>query len=149
MLKLGMALDGLLCDTEIARKRWEVHLGYDFQEDESFWAMIPAYSDAKNSLQLAYKKFEVFVLSERHKNCALVTRAWIKNNCGILLDKDHLVMQTLKRYDCRLLGIDAFIDSNADALENLKIETVRPVRTYHVDRARANGLLSVVEEIDG
>lgn len=41
--------------------------------------------------------------------------------------------------------VDAYIDSSQEALDNLKIETVVPVDTYHVDREAGDSLPAVIE----
>jgi hypothetical protein len=146
-LKLGLALDGLLTDTDALSKKWAIRLGKDYQDD-AFWASLEPYSDAGKALSVAVNHHDTYVFAERPKTSSLVTRAWIKNHLGVLLDRDHLVMQAIKRYDCRLLGIDVFIDSNPVALENLKVETVHPITTYHVDRTRGDSLLRVIEGLN-
>lgn len=146
-MKIGLALDGLLADTQKARDQWVARLGFEFEEDESFWGSLEPYRDIEQAMRLACSHLDVYVFAERPKTYSLVTRVWIRNHTGINLDKDHLVVPAIKRYDCRLLEIDAFVDSDPAAIENLKIETVRPVRTYYVDRARGESLVPTIEEI--
>jgi 5'(3')-deoxyribonucleotidase len=147
-MKVGVALDGLLCDTAQLDAEWSARLGPDFIRDETFWGALVPYADAGRGLRTLTVNHQVYVFAERPKAYSLVTRAWIRNNFNVLLGPENLVMQALKRYDCRLLGIDAFIDSNVRDLENLSVETVRPVRPYHVDRTRGQSLLTVIESLD-
>lgn len=148
-MKLGLSLDGLLCDTESLKTEWLHRLGDDrFLRDDAFWAALKPYEDiaAAVALMLSYR-WDLYVFAERPFSVFWPTRAWLKNNAGLVLNKDRLIMPTIKRYDCRLLGIPHFIDSDRAVIENLKIETVAPVATYHVDRQQGGTLLQTVKEI--
>lgn len=148
-MKIGIALDGPLCDTEALKQEWlRVQGDSTFLSDTAFYGALRAYDDAGNALRALAVNHDLYVLTERPKAVFLTTRAWIRNNIGLTLDKDRLIMQALKRYDCRLNGIEVFIDSDQNALENLKVETVQPIRGYLVDRERNASLMDVVREID-
>ncbi len=148
MLKVGIALDGLLCDTETLKNEWfRVEGDLKFLSDTSFYGALKPYNDVCSAIKLL-QHADLYVLAERPKAVFLTTRAWIRNNLGLILNKERLIMQALKRYDCRLHGIDVFIDSDPAALENLKIETVHPIQGYLVDRSKGTSLLDVVREIN-
>lgn len=147
-MKLGVALDGLLTDTGTQYEKWATHLGDNFLQDETFWGALEPHGDVGPALSKAVKHYDVYVFAERPKAYSLPTRLWLKKHTGVLFDGAHLVMQAIKRYDCRLLGIDVFIDSNPAAIENLKVETVVPTRGYLVDRKRGDSLLRVIEELN-
>lgn len=147
-MKIAVALDGLLCDTEALKAEWLRRLGDDnFLTDMSFWAALKPYNDVAPSLRFLYGNHDLYVFAERPKSVFMPTRAWLRNNCNLVLNKDRLIMPAIKRYDCRLLGITHFIDSDPQAIENLKIETVVPITTYYVDRKRGGSLFQTVEEI--
>lgn len=123
---------------------------YKFLSDTAFWAALRPYDDV-TVLGKAVNHCELYVFAERPKAAFLPTRAWLRNNAGVELNKDRIIMQALKRYDCRVLGIDAFIDTNLGDLENLKIETIHPIRTYLLDREREtlSDLVKRVEHDEG
>lgn len=147
-MKLGLALDGLLCDTQSLKQEWIARTGDEkFLKEEPFWAALKPYSDVREAIGLLDEKYELYVFAERPKSVFLPTRAWLRRNTGIVLNKDRLIMQAIKRYDSRLLGVSKFIDSDPAAIENLKIETVFPVATYHVDRSGGASLLNVARRI--
>jgi hypothetical protein len=91
--------------------------------------------------------WDLYVFAERSKALFLPTRAWLRNHAGIQLNKDRLICPAIKRYDCRTLGINRFIDSDPAVIENLKIETVSPIATYYVDRASGSSLVNVAKGI--
>ena len=147
-MKIGLSLDGLLCDTESLKTEWLRRLGDDsFIRDAGFWAALKPYTDAGPSVKLLSVNHQVYVFAERPKSMFMPTRAWMKNNVGLVLNKDRLIMPAIPRYDCRLLGISHYIDSDPAVIENLKIETVAPITTYYVDRQQGGSLLQTVEEI--
>jgi hypothetical protein len=148
-MKLGVALDGLLCDTEPLRDEWLRRLGDEkFLTDHAFWAALKPYSDLHPFFsEIRALGFDIYVFAERSKGVFLPTRAWLRNNAGLNLNKDRLILPAIKRYDCRLLGIDAFIDSDPAVIDNLKIETVAPVRGYCVDRSQGASLLDVLGDM--
>jgi hypothetical protein len=147
-MKIAVALDGLLCDTETLKQEWYRREGdWKFLSDMAFWGALKPYDDVRN-LELIARQNSLYVFAERPKAVFMPTRAWVRNNCGVQLNKDRLIMQAIKRYDCRILGIDVFVDSDPVALENLKVETVRPIRGYLCDRAGGQSLKDVLKEID-
>lgn len=132
-MKLALALDDLLCDTASLDLEWATKLESNYKKDESFWAALQPYKDV-STLQKLDETIEVYVLANRPKSFFLVTKAWLRNKCGLSLDKEHIVMQAIKRYDCRILGIDALIDSDRHTLEMLSFEQVHPIEPYYVQR---------------
>lgn len=150
MFKVAFPVDGLLCDTESLKQEWASRLGdLKFLTDAAFWAALKPYGDVRQFGEyITEKGWDIYVFAERKKDLLLPTRAWLRNHAGLDMDVKRLVVPCLKRYDCRLLGIDVFIDSDIDAIENLKIETVHPIRTYHVDRANGGSLLDTARRIN-
>lgn len=146
-MKVAITLDGLLTDTEALRLEWLRLQGDEkFLRDAAFWAALKPYSDVKEAIK-ALDGTELYVFAVRPKTLFLPTRAWLRNNCGIELQKDHLICPALKRYDARMLGIDAYIDSDPAAIENLKIETVHHISPYLCDRGAGASLVETVERV--
>lgn len=148
-MKIALALDGLLTDTEQLKKEWFAMLGdYRFLNDASFYAALKPYDDVRAFGDwLLQHKPNVYIFAERQKSMMLPTNGWLRRNMGWSMPKGQLVMQAIKRYDCRLMGIDVFIDSDPATIENLNIETIRPVRNYLVDRQRGETLYKIIEEL--
>lgn len=148
-MKIAIALDGPLGDLEGLKTEWFNRLGDEgYLKDNSFWVALKPYDDIAESMDLIKSyDWDLYVFAERPKGVFLPTRAWLRNNAGVELNKDRLIMQAIKRYDCRLLGIDIFVDSDMAAIENLKIETVSPVAAYHIDREGNDSLHSLIKEI--
>lgn len=147
-MRIGITLDGVLCDTEALKAEWfRLQGDYTFLKDAAFWVALKPYDDAKEAIK-ALGMHELYVFAERPKSLFLPTRAWLRNNCGLELNKDRLLVPALKRYDCRMLGIDAYIDSDPAVIENLKIETVTPIMPYLCDRGAGASLIETVEEIN-
>jgi hypothetical protein len=148
-MKLGIALDGLLCNKEELEREWSKRLGDTrFLEDAAFWAALTPYSDVRDAIELLKPGIDLYVMAERPKSLFLPTRAWVRKSTGLVLNKDRLIMQALKRYDCRVNGIKHFADSDPRVIENMKVEQVVPITTYHVDRAGGESLLGVVEMVN-
>lgn len=146
-MKLGIALDGALCDKQTLFEEWHHRLGDDrFLQDAAFWAALQPYEDIKLLADIA-SEFDLYVFAERPKSLFLPTRAWIRKNSGVVLNKDRLIMQALKRYDCRMLGITKFIDGSSEAIENLKTEQVAPIDGYLIDREAGETLADVMDRI--
>lgn len=148
-MKIAFPIDGLLCDTDGLSSEWARRLGDDFKRDESFWAGVKPFEDSFELINNAVQnKWDFYVFACRPKAFVLPTRAWLRNTYGLNIEKDRLVMDAIKRYDCRLREIQIFIDSDLKAIENLAIETVVPIRTYHVDRSMPSALLTIIEELN-
>lgn len=146
-MKIALSLDGVLCDTAALREEWlRVEGDLKFLSDTAFWGTLRPYEDVTEAIA-ALSGHELYVFAERPKAVFLTTRTWIKNHFGLKLGKDRLVMQALNRYDCRIREIGLFIGSNPDVLENLKIETVCPIKGYLVDR-EGKTLIDVAKEIN-
>lgn len=145
-MKVGITLDNVLCDTEALKQEWFRLTGdMTFLNDAAFWVALKPYDDVRDAIKLA-GEFDLYVFAERPKSLFLPTRAWLRNNCGVQLNKDRLLVPALKRYDCRMNGIDAYIDTDPAAIENLKIETVHPIATYLCDRTQES-LVETVRKI--
>lgn len=146
-MKLALTLDGLLTNTEALRQEWlRINGDEKFLNDAAFWAALKPYDDVKEALKLL-DGTDLYVFVVRPKTLFLPTRAWLRNNCGVELNKDRLIVPALKRYDARMLGIDAYIDSDPSVIENLKIETVYPVVPYLCDRGAGASLVETVEQV--
>ena len=148
-MRIAFPIDGLLCDTASLKKEWLRQLGEEKQLDASFWAALKPYEDSIELISNAVQNnWDFYVFAERPKSLFLPTRAWLRNNFGLNLSKDTLIMPALKRYDCRLLGVDVFIDSDLKTIENLAIETVHPIHGYYVDRTEEGALQKVIDRIN-
>ena len=137
-MKLAIALDDVLCETTPILQEWERREGNrKFLTDTGFWGGLHPYDDVQEfGKYVKLERIDLYVFAARPKSVMLTTRTWIKNTTGIVLDRDHLVIQALKRYDCRLRQIQHFIDTNPDHLENLEMETVFPIKGYFLDRGQ-------------
>jgi hypothetical protein len=52
-MNIGIALDGLLCDTDALRQEWLSRLGDEkFERDSAFWAALKPYEDVRESIAL-------------------------------------------------------------------------------------------------
>ena len=149
-MRIGLALDGVLCDTKALEAEWSRVLGEEkFLIDAAFWGALKPYEDVGEfGAFVRAKRWDLYVFAERPKAVLLATRAWIRNNLDLILDKDHLILPALKRYDCRIRGITTFIESDPAAIENLKVETVCPIAIYHVDRSNGGSLMDIAREIE-
>lgn len=137
---IGLGLDGLLCNTELAKQEWgRKDPSFVFLGDNPFWASLTPYEDVHDFIERV-AEHEVWILTERPLKFRGVTRGWLKRKCGIEVPVDHIICNTIKRYDCRLNGIEVLIDSDAEAIQNLERETVRPVVGYHVNRQAGESL---------
>jgi hypothetical protein len=143
-VRIGFALDGLLCDTQSLAVEWERRVGdKSYLKDESFWAALPAYDDVDSvGAYLAKSDIEVYVLVERPKAFLLQTRTWLRKNF-MDVPKERLIMPAIKRYDCRLHDINVFFDSDGEEIRRFDLEKVVRVQAIHVDRA-SQTLLEVV-----
>lgn len=147
-MRLAFPIDGLLCDTDSLRQDWERRLNGDtFLSDEAFWGALTPYDDVPEFVRWLRGK-DFIVMCERPKTVLSVTRGWLRSKCGLTLTKEQLIIPALKRYDCRVNGVEVFIDSSKEALENLKTETVCPVVPYLVDRTGTQGYGSLRELVE-
>jgi hypothetical protein len=147
-LRVAITVDNLLCDTDSLKEDWIHFNGGEtkFLTAEPFWGALKPYEDVGLLTRWAQtRNHDLYVLAERPKALFMVTRAWLRNKCGLVVDKDHLIMQTIPRYDCRVNEIDLLISASPSMIENLKIETVRPVSGYLVDRASGDGFSRLLE----
>ena len=148
-MKIAFPIDGLLSNTDSLNDEWGRRLGSDFKKDESFWAGVKPYEDSFELIQNAVQEgWDFYVFACRPKAFVLPTRAWLRNNYGLNIEKERLVMDAIKRYDCRLRGIQVFIDSDLKLVENLAIETVIPIQTYYVDRSKPGAMLETIRKIN-
>lgn len=148
MEKVAIALDGLLCDTDALKEEWLCLMQDEkFLNDAPFWAALKPYDDVRDAIQLLSKFADIYVMCERPKGLFLPTRAWLRKNADLRLNKDRLIVPAIKRYDCRILGISHFVDSDPAVIENLKVETVFPITTYLCDRSQGESLVNVVEKV--
>jgi hypothetical protein len=149
-MRIAFPIDGLLTDSQSLKAEWERQLGDEkFQIDAAFWAACKPCEDSHELINSAVQNgWDLYVFACRPKALFLPTRAWLRNHYGLELPKERIIMQALKRYDCRLLGIDIFIDSDLEAIENLKIETVCPIRAYHVDRASDGAMNQTIRRVN-
>lgn len=147
---IAFPIDGLLCDTAGLQTEWLRVMGDNkYLSDAAFWAALKPLEDASEFMDYIRKQgWEFTVFAERPKSLFLPTRAWMRNNFGVSLNKDRLVCPAIKRYDCRLMGVDVFIDSDERAIENLKVETVHPITAYYVDRTKEGALMEVARKIN-
>lgn len=146
--RIGLALDGLLTDTEEAKQEWgRKDPTFVFLGDNPFWASLKPYEDVPNFIE-RLSGHEVWILTERPVKFRGVTRGWLRRKCGLEVPVNRIICNTIKRYDCRLNGIQVLIDSNPDVIENLKRETVNPVIGYCVNRQEGESLLDL-GDIDG
>lgn len=137
-MKIGIGLDGLLTDTEQAFVLWKMRQSvqadsfYDpkFIRNESFWMSLKSYPDViEASKFLSESQIEVYILTERPKSLLPITHAWLRF-AG--LKNFTVVPQTIKRYDCRLLGLDAMLDSDLEMLRTFVYDETSPV---YIDRS--------------
>lgn len=146
--RLGLALDGLLCSTELAKQEWgRKDPSFVFLGDNPFWASLKPYEDVQDFIERV-REHEVWILTERPSKFKGVTKGWLKRKCGLEVPASRIICNTIKRYDCRLNGIQVLIDSDPEVIENLKRETVRPVVGYCVNR-QAGESLRDLGDIDG
>lgn len=145
-MKVAILLDGVMCDTDSLKDEWFSRLGdMKFLQDAAFWVALRPYEGVSDAIK-CLSKHDLYVFAERPKSAFLPTRAWLRNNCGLSLNKDRLIVPSLNRYDCRINGIDVFVCLAGPEVENMKTETVRPVTTYGVGEGAT--LLDVAELID-
>ncbi len=147
---IAFPIDGLLCDTEGLKTQWLRVMGDNkFLSDAAFWAALKPYDDVAEFHDfMEENNWDFYVFAERPKSLYLPTRAWLRNHMGWIATKNRLIMPALKRYDCRLMGVDVFIDSDERAIENLKVETVHPITAYYVDRTKSGALMEVARRIN-
>jgi hypothetical protein len=152
-MRLAITVDGLLSNTEGLKREWEDKLGTNFKIDESFYGALRPYEDVP-PLSKWIRERDFIVLCERHKQFSLTTRAWLRNHCGLMVPKDRLIMSTIKRYDCRINGVDVLIDADSSTIKNLKLERVAPISGYFVNRkgeafdgTSYSSLLEVLDEL--
>lgn len=147
---IAFPIDGLLCDTEQLQAEWLRVMGdTKYLSDAAFWAALKPYEDvAEFSEFIEDNRWDFYVFAERPKSLYLPTRAWLRNNFDYVASKDRLICPAIKRYDCRLMGVDVFIDTDERVIKNLKIETVSPITAYYVDRSTEGALMHVARRIN-
>lgn len=141
--RVGLGLDNLLCKTDEAKQEWgRKDPTFVFLGDNPFWASLTPYEDVPEFMERV-SRHEVWILTERPVKFRGVTRGWLRRKCGIEVPVERIICNTIKRYDCRLNGIEVLIDSDPDVIENLKVETVHPVVGYCVNRNEGESLRSL------
>lgn len=146
--RVGVELDNLFCPTDKAKEEWgRKDPTLSFAQDNPFWGSLVPYGDIPELVAWLHDK-DFYIFAERPKPLLGVTRGWLSKKCGLILDKEFIIMQALPRYDCRLRGIDTYISANPDTIENLKTETVSPITGYLVNREQDESVLPILEELD-
>lgn len=132
MLKIGLALEGLLVDVEKHFDIWKSRQGgassyMDTKviNDESFWASLKPHRDVE-----VFKSSEdLYILTERPQKLFLVTRSWLRRE-GLRIPDSNIIMQSsgpLKRYDCRLHDLDYFVDSDPEVINGFVHDRCIPI----------------------
>ena len=142
-MRVGVVLDNVLADSqtrlELYAKRLEINTDSLWHprliSDEAFWAGMTAWPDlAFFSQAIAEGQHELFVLCERPASLLSVTRAWLRRK-KVELDHDHLVINSLHRFDCRLLDIDIFITSDSEELKKFSYDRVQAIQICRNNQA--------------
>lgn len=143
-MKVGIVIDGVLCDFQRHYDDWVARLGPDrLLSDEGFWASLEPYEDV-GVLQELDPSVDVYALAERPKALFLVTKAWLKNHCGLNLKPNRIIMQSVPRYDARLNGVKIVVSSNKSEVDNMEWEQVNPIKGIHF----TGNMREVVEKIN-
>src|SRR4051812_1382674 len=104
-------MDFLLCDTATQLHKWNFHTedlySAKLLSADSFWATMPPSKDIDKLRALADDN--TYVLTERPKQLELITLSWLNRNF-IPIKRNLVVYSSIKRYDCRLLGITKHVD---------------------------------------
>lgn len=129
-------IDGLLCNTEAARKDWDKFTGAK-PINETFYAGIQPYDDVGRFAEWL-DGCNFVVLTERHSSVSLATRAWLRSKCGISVSKENIVFQSVLRYDVRLLGVKLFIAGTQEVADMMSIETVHKFDIINVNRPKGS-----------
>jgi hypothetical protein len=147
-MKLAFTLDYLLANTQQRADTYKVEgdplRSEAMRKDEWFWATIYAHEDVAEFAQMLRDSgTEYYVLVERPASLIMITASWLRRH-DFQLPNDHIIMDTIKRYDCRMNDVDYLIDYTDHMLDWYQYERVVPVI---LDRGRGDSLPVVLGEI--
>lgn len=142
-MRVGVSLDGVLADSQsrlaMYAKRLEINTDSLWHprliSDEPFWAGMTAWPDVPFFIEAIQQgQHELFVLSERPASLLSVTRAWLRRK-HLELSHDHLVVNSIKRFDCRMLDLDIFIDASSQVIDKFSYDRVQAIQICRNNQA--------------
>lgn len=116
-MRVALSIDNVLTKYDQHLEEWlsQGHTETAILNDDAFWATLPPHDDLEELKEYIakwdnneYIPHEYWFMCKRPESKRLVTHGWLKR-IGLKVDKDHLIMQAIPRFDCQTRDIEYFI----------------------------------------